>query len=63
MPDVVWWQEVPDRGVTDPPWPELIEAGGRSVAGRIVGIDCSTSDGTNRGGRKERCRTNCRGER
>ena len=29
-------QEVPDRGVTAPPRPELIEAGGKSVAGRIV---------------------------
>ena len=38
MTDVVSRQEVPDRGVTAPPWPELIEAVGRSVAGRIVGV-------------------------
>ena len=38
MPDVVSRQEVPDRGVTDPPRPERIEAGGRNVAGRIVGV-------------------------
>ena len=38
MLDVLLRQEVPDRGVTAPPWPELIEAGGRSVAGRMVGV-------------------------
>ena len=38
MPDVVSGQEIPDKRVTAPPWPELIEAGGRSVAGRIVGV-------------------------
>ena len=27
-----------DRGVTAPPWPELVKAGGRSVAGQIVGV-------------------------
>ena len=38
MPDVVSRQEVPDRGVTAPPRPELIEAGGRSVAGKIFEV-------------------------
>ena len=38
LPDVVSGQEVPDRGVTAPPWPELVEVGGRSVAGQIVGV-------------------------
>ena len=37
-PDVVSGQEVPDRGVTAPPRPELVEAGGRSMTGRIVGV-------------------------
>ena len=36
MPEVVSGHEVWDRGMTAPPRPELIEAGGRSVAGRIV---------------------------
>ena len=36
MPDVVSGQEVLDRWMTAPPWPELIKAEGRSVAGRIV---------------------------
>ena len=36
MPDVVSGQEVPDRGVTAPPRPELFEAGRMSVARRIV---------------------------
>ena len=38
MPDVVSRQGIPDRGVNAPPWPKLIEAGGRSMAGRIVGV-------------------------
>ena len=36
VPEVVPEQEVPDRGVAAPPQPELVEAGGRSMAGRIV---------------------------
>ena len=36
MPDVVSRQEVPDKRVTAPPWPELIEVGGRSMVGLIV---------------------------
>ena len=38
MSDVVSGQEVPARGVTAPPWPELVEAGRRIVSGRIVGV-------------------------
>ena len=38
VPDVGSGKEVPDRGVTDPPRPELVEAGGRSVAGLIAGV-------------------------
>ena len=38
MLGVATGQEVPDRGVTDPPRPELVEARGRSVAGRIFRV-------------------------
>ena len=38
VPDVVSGQEVPDRGVTAPLWPELVEAEGRSVARQIFGV-------------------------
>ena len=38
VPDVVLGKEVQDRGVTAPPRPELVEAGGMSVAGRIVRV-------------------------
>ena len=38
MPDVVSGQEVSDRGVTAPYRPELIQAGGRSMTGQIVGV-------------------------
>ena len=38
VPDVVSGQEVPNRGLTAPPWPELVEAGGRSVDGPIVRV-------------------------
>ena len=41
VPGVVSGKEVLDRGVTAPPRPELVEAGGRSVAGRIVGVTAS----------------------
>ena len=57
MPDVVSGQEVPDRGVTAPPRPELIEAGGRRMTGQIVGVTAPTLAGTNRGWRKERGQT------
>ena len=42
MLDVMSGQKVPYRGVTAPPWLELIEAGGRSVAGGIVGVTAPT---------------------
>ena len=38
MPEVVSREEMPDRGVTAPPWPELIEAGGRRMTGQLVGV-------------------------
>ena len=38
IPDIVLGQEVPDRKVTAPSRPELIEAGGRSMTGQIVGV-------------------------
>ena len=41
VPDVVSGQEVTDRGVTDPPWTELFEAGVMSVAGQIVRVTAS----------------------
>ena len=41
FPDGVLGQEVPDRGVTAAPRPELIEMRGRSLAGRIVGVTAS----------------------
>ena len=36
VPDVVSGHEVPDRGEIAPPRPELVQAGGRSVAGRSI---------------------------
>ena len=38
LPDVVLGQEVLDSDVAAPTRPELIEAGGRSVAGPIIGV-------------------------
>ena len=38
MTDVVFGKEVPDKGVTAPPPLELVEAGGRSVARRIIRV-------------------------
>ena len=38
MPDVVLGQEVPERRVTAPARPEIVEAGGRIVARKIVGV-------------------------